>query len=122
MRWLRESTASRQRPEFQDTTQWQAPALVDVRRGTSEKFVQLLNQYRSDANLNTPKVVDQRLAYMTPEWQDAFRYAASLANDLDLELAIAFPRHWQGAAGSAYRADAPLRPAGLIGPVQLLRP
>jgi len=32
-----------------------------------------------DAALNTPQVVEKRLAYMTPEWNDAFRYAADLA-------------------------------------------
>ena len=26
-----------------------------------------------DAALQTPQVVDKRLAYMTPEWKDAFR-------------------------------------------------
>jgi hypothetical protein len=52
-----------------------------------------------DANLNTPTVVDQRLVYMTPEWKDAFRYAASLANDLDLELAIASSPGWSETGG-----------------------
>ena len=42
-----------------------------------------------DANLNTPQVVDKRLVYMTPEWKDAFRFAARKADSLDLELAIA---------------------------------
>jgi len=28
-----------------------------------------------DAALATPQVVDHRLAYMTPEWKDAFKYA-----------------------------------------------
>ena len=32
-----------------------------------------------DAALQTPQVVDKRLAYMTPEWKDAFKYAISLA-------------------------------------------
>jgi hypothetical protein len=32
-----------------------------------------------DAALATPQVVPQRLVYMTPEWQDAFRYATTLA-------------------------------------------
>src|SRR3981189_601879 len=27
-----------------------------------------------DAALNTPKLVENRLVYMTPEWKDAFRY------------------------------------------------
>lgn len=52
-----------------------------------------------DANLTTPQIVDQRLVYMTPEWKGAFRYAASLANDLDLELAIASSAGWSETGG-----------------------
>ena len=33
-----------------------------------------------DAALATPQVVDNRLAYMTPEWKDAFKYATVLAD------------------------------------------
>src|SRR5512141_3178293 len=32
-----------------------------------------------DADLGTPKFVDKRLVYMTPEWKDAFKYATTLA-------------------------------------------
>src|SRR5688500_7370538 len=42
-----------------------------------------------DAAWDTPQVVDQRLIYMTPPWQDAFRHATELADRLDLEFAIA---------------------------------
>src|ERR1700735_3723165 len=28
-----------------------------------------------DAALQTPQVVEKRLAYMTPDWKDAFKYA-----------------------------------------------
>src|SRR6516165_11831578 len=35
-----------------------------------------------DAALNTPQVVEKRLVYMTPEWKDAFHYAASEAAEL----------------------------------------
>ena len=52
-----------------------------------------------DANLVTPQIVDKRLVYMTPEWKDAFRYAASLANELDLELAIAASPGWSETGG-----------------------
>src|SRR5689334_6319289 len=31
-----------------------------------------------DAALATPKVVENRLVYMSPEWKEAFRYAAGL--------------------------------------------
>ncbi len=37
-----------------------------------------------DASIDTPQVVDKRLVYMTPEWKDAFRYAARLADQRGL--------------------------------------
>jgi len=52
-----------------------------------------------DASLGTPQVVEKRLAFMTPQWQDAFRHAASLAADLDLELAIATSAGWSETGG-----------------------
>ena len=42
-----------------------------------------------DAALETPQVVDHRLAYMTPEWKEAFKYATTLADQLGMEEAIA---------------------------------
>ena len=42
-----------------------------------------------DAALETPQVVDHRLAYMTPEWKDAFKYATTLADQFGMEEAIA---------------------------------
>ncbi|MGJ5817256.1 glycosyl hydrolase [Paludibaculum fermentans] len=52
-----------------------------------------------DAALATPQVVDKRLAYMTPEWKDAFRYAAGLADELGLEMAIASSPGWSETGG-----------------------
>ena len=52
-----------------------------------------------DASLTTPKLVDQRLVYMTPEWKDAFRYATTLANQLGLEEAIAGSPGWSESGG-----------------------
>lgn len=52
-----------------------------------------------DAALSTPQVVPQRLAYMTPEWQDAFRYATTLANQLGMEEAIAGSPGWSETGG-----------------------
>src|SRR5947209_6127783 len=52
-----------------------------------------------DAALNTPKVVEQRLIYMTPEWKDAFRYATTLADRLGLEMAIAGSPGWSESGG-----------------------
>lgn len=52
-----------------------------------------------DANLQTPQVVEKRLAYMSPEWKDAFRFAASEADRLGLELAIASSPGWSETGG-----------------------
>ena len=52
-----------------------------------------------DAELMTPKVVEKRLPYMTPEWKDAFRYAAGLADQLGLEMAIASSAGWSETGG-----------------------
>jgi hypothetical protein len=52
-----------------------------------------------DAALNTPQVVDHRLVYMTPEWKDAFKYAATLADRLGLEMAIAGSPGWSESGG-----------------------
>src|ERR1700740_959101 len=52
-----------------------------------------------DANLETPQIVDKRLVYMTPEWQDAFRYAVAVADNLGLEMAIAAAPGWSETGG-----------------------
>jgi hypothetical protein len=52
-----------------------------------------------DASLVTPQVVDKRLIYMTPEWQDAFRYAVDLGNKLDLEMSIDSSPGWSETGG-----------------------
>jgi hypothetical protein len=52
-----------------------------------------------DASLTTPKLVDQRLVYMTPEWKDAFLYATKLADQLGLEEAIAGSPGWSESGG-----------------------
>ncbi|MBP2673077.1 MAG: Alpha-L-arabinofuranosidase precursor, partial [candidate division NC10 bacterium] len=52
-----------------------------------------------DAAFNTPQVVDQRLVYMTPAWKDAFKYAATLADHLGLEMAIAGSPGWSESGG-----------------------
>ena len=52
-----------------------------------------------DANMNTPQIVDKRLVYMTPEWKDAFRFAASEADRLGLELAVASSPGWSATGG-----------------------
>ena len=52
-----------------------------------------------DAALSTPQVVDHRLVYMTPEWKDAFKYAATLADQFGLEMAIAGSPGWSESGG-----------------------
>lgn len=52
-----------------------------------------------DAALATPQIVDKRLIYMTPEWKDAFHYAAALADRLGLEMAIAGSPGWSETGG-----------------------
>src|ERR1035438_5763388 len=52
-----------------------------------------------DAALNTPQVVEKRLVYMTPEWKDAFKYPAPLADQLGLEMAIAGSPGWSESGG-----------------------
>jgi hypothetical protein len=52
-----------------------------------------------DAALQTPQVVKQRLAYMTPEWKDAFKYATTYADGLGMEMAIASSPGWSETGG-----------------------
>jgi hypothetical protein len=52
-----------------------------------------------DAALMTPQIVEKRLVYMTPEWKDAFRFTARLADSLDLEMAIAGSPGWSESGG-----------------------
>jgi hypothetical protein len=52
-----------------------------------------------DAALSTPQVVKKRLAYMTPEWKDAFKYATTMADQLGLEMAIAGSPGWSETGG-----------------------
>ena len=52
-----------------------------------------------DAALRTPQVVDKRLSYMTPEWQDAFRYAITLGDQFGMEMAIAGSPGWSESGG-----------------------
>lgn len=52
-----------------------------------------------DAALMTPQIVEKRLVYMTPEWKDAFRLTARLADSLGLEMAIAGSPGWSESGG-----------------------
>jgi alpha-L-rhamnosidase len=52
-----------------------------------------------DAALATPQVVDKRLAYMTTEWKEAFRYAVKYGDKLGMEMAIAGSPGWSESGG-----------------------
>ena len=52
-----------------------------------------------DAGLTSPQIVDKRLVFMTPEWKNAFRLAAKLADSLNLEMAIAGSPGWSESGG-----------------------
>jgi hypothetical protein len=52
-----------------------------------------------DAALSTPQVVEKRLAYMTPEWKDAFKYAIVLGDQFGMEMAIAGSPGWSESGG-----------------------
>ena len=52
-----------------------------------------------DAALQTPQVVDHRLAYMTPEWKDAFKYAITVGDQYGMEMAIAGSPGWSESGG-----------------------
>jgi (4-O-methyl)-D-glucuronate---lignin esterase len=52
-----------------------------------------------DAALGGKAAVDKRLVYMTPEWQDAVRYAVDLADRLGIETTIATSAGWSETGG-----------------------
>ena len=52
-----------------------------------------------DAALSTPQVVKDRLAYMTPPWKDAFKYAISFGDQQGMEMAIAGSPGWSETGG-----------------------
>ncbi|MCC7155289.1 MAG: hypothetical protein IT161_12005 [Bryobacterales bacterium] len=62
-----------------------------------------------DASLMTPAVVEKRLPYMSPEWKEAFRYAATLAGQLGLEMAIASSPGWSETGGPWVKPEQALK-------------
>jgi hypothetical protein len=52
-----------------------------------------------DASLNTPKVVDHRLIYMQPDWQEAFRFAVSKGDSYGFEMTVAGSPGWSESGG-----------------------
>jgi hypothetical protein len=52
-----------------------------------------------DASLATPQIVKKPLVYMTPAWQDAFRYAVGLAHSQGFEVSIDSSPGWSETGG-----------------------
>lgn len=52
-----------------------------------------------DVGLTPRKIVDKPLDYMTPEWKDAFQFAAQKAQKLGLEMTIASSPGWSETGG-----------------------
>lgn len=52
-----------------------------------------------DVDLSTSQIVGERLAYMSPGWRDAFRFAAEEADRRGLELTIASSPGWSLTGG-----------------------
>jgi hypothetical protein len=52
-----------------------------------------------DGTFDTPQVIEERLIYMTPPWQEAFRHATNRAEKLGLEFAIASSPGWSETGG-----------------------
>lgn len=52
-----------------------------------------------DANLFTPVVVPKKLVFMEPDWKEAFKFTAELADQKGLEMAIAGSPGWSVTGG-----------------------
>ncbi|MBN9661654.1 MAG: glycoside hydrolase [Acidobacteria bacterium] len=52
-----------------------------------------------DGNMMVPRFVEKPMIYMTPEWKDAFRFTAGLADKLGLEMAVAASPGWSETGG-----------------------
>ncbi|GAB3113869.1 glycoside hydrolase [Aestuariicella hydrocarbonica] len=52
-----------------------------------------------DAQLNTPQIVDQRIEYMTPAWQELFNFALDEASKYNFEFGIAASPGWSETGG-----------------------
>ena len=58
-----------------------------------------------DAEMMTPQLVPKRLPYMSPEWADAFRFAAQEAERHGLEFGIAASPGWSETGGPWVRPE-----------------
>ena len=52
-----------------------------------------------DAGINTPKIVDERLEYMSKSWREVFGEAIALADSLGMEVAVPSSPGWSSTGG-----------------------
>jgi len=62
-----------------------------------------------DGNLGTPVFVENRLAWMTPEWKAALRHAADEAARLRMEMAMAAAGGWSETGGPWVKPEAAMK-------------
>jgi hypothetical protein len=62
-----------------------------------------------DGDMGAPKVVDHRIAALTPEWRDHLRFAASEADRLDLEFGMAAAPGWSETGGPWVQPEAGMK-------------
>ena len=52
-----------------------------------------------DGGFGQPLIIDKKVAYMTPEWKEAFRLTTHLADSLGMEIGIASSPGWSATGG-----------------------
>ncbi len=62
-----------------------------------------------DGNLGTPVFVENRLAWMTPQWKAALRHAADEAARLHMEMAMAASGGWSESGGPSVKPEAAMK-------------
>src|SRR5215475_7202780 len=58
-----------------------------------------------EASIDSPKVVNEPLLYLSPGWKDAFKYATNLAAKLDIEVSIDTSPGWSETGGPWVRPE-----------------
>jgi len=62
-----------------------------------------------DGDVGIPQFVDNRLAWMTPEWKDAMRHTAEEAHRLDMDIAMAASGGWSETGGPSVKPQAAMK-------------
>ena len=62
-----------------------------------------------DGDVGIPQFVDQRLAWMTPEWKDAMRHTAEETHRLNMEIAMAASGGWSETGGPSVKPQSAMK-------------